>query len=144
VAVPGLLVLAGATLGLSRLGPGTPIPVVAALMAGCGAGFGLSLTTFLVAVQEEAGPEKRGEATSAVQFFRQIGGALGVAVMEVVFLARVGDPSLLEARPGRLPGTAAREALAGGFRAAFLVAAVFAAVAVAGGVFAPGRRAEER
>ncbi|MCU0727849.1 MAG: MFS transporter [Planctomycetes bacterium] len=140
IAIPGLLLLSGATFGLSRLGPETPIAIVALLMAGCGLGFGFSFTTFLVAVQEEVGPEKRGEATSAVQFFRQIGGALGVAVLEVVFLARVGEASLLEARPGRVLDAASRDAISGGFREAFLFAALFAAAAVVAGMFAPGGR----
>lgn len=129
IVLPGLGLLVGTTFAISRIGPETPWAFVLGALFLTGIGFGLSFTVFLVAVQEEAPAGRRGQATSAVQFFRQIGGALGVAVLELVFLAHLPDPSLLEAGPGSGPGGAARAELMAGFDASFLLAAAFAALA---------------
>jgi MFS family permease len=130
IVIPGHFVLLAATFGISRVGLDTPWAIVAGLLLLTGIGFGLSMTTFLVAVQESVGAELRGQATSAVQFFRQIGGALGVAVLELVYLAQLPDPSLLEARPGQTFLPAERAQLMDGFDAAFLVATGIALLAL--------------
>ncbi len=136
---PGLLVLAAATFGVSRIGLATPLPAAAALLFAAGLGFGLSLNTFLVAVQEAVGRERRGEATSGIQFFRQIGGAMGVAALEVLLVARAGGPDLLEARAGRLLAETERAAVAAGFREAMLAAAALAALACVAALLSGGR-----
>lgn len=130
IVIPGHLVLLGATFGISRIGGETSWALIAGLLLLSGIGFGLSMTTFLVAVQDAVGADLRGQATSAVQFFRQIGGALGVAVLELVYLSRIPDPALLEARPGETFDAAERSQLMAGFDAAFLVAAGIAALAL--------------
>ncbi|HEY8020179.1 MAG TPA: MDR family MFS transporter [Thermoanaerobaculia bacterium] len=62
--------------------------IMAAMMiAGCGLGF-LS-TPFLIAVQSAVPRGQRGVATSTVQFFRTIGGAVGVAALGALFNARL-------------------------------------------------------
>ncbi|MDQ2902529.1 MAG: MDR family MFS transporter [Ktedonobacteraceae bacterium] len=48
------------------------------LVLGMGMGFGMSLYTLVV---QNALPQKIGQATSALVFFRQIGGTIGLAVM---------------------------------------------------------------
>ena len=141
IAFPGLLLLAATSVGMSVIGPQTSWAWIAALMFGTGIGFGLSFTTFLVAVQEEVDADRRGQATSAVQFFRQIGGALGVAVMEVVFVANLSDPGLLEAKPGAVATPAEKAMLMDGFGDAFLLAAGFAVVALLSGALSPGKTA---
>jgi len=140
--LPGLLVLAAATFGVSRFGLETPFPWLGFLMFATGIGCGLSFTTFLVAVQEEVETERRGQATSAVQFFRQIGGALGVAVLELIYVSRLSDTALLEAGPDRIFSAAERGELMDGFGHAFLAAAVLAFLALATGALAgrPRRR----
>lgn len=140
VVIPGLLVLAMTAFGVSQLGIDTSYALIAVLMFATGLGFGFSFTTFLVAVQEEVEQERRGQATSAVQFFRQIGGALGVAVVEVVFVAQLLDPSLLEAKPKGAYGAVERAALMSGFHHGFLVVAGLALLALLCGVLSPGKR----
>ncbi len=139
IAFPGLFLLAVTSLGISRIGMETPWAVIAVLMFGTGIGFGLSFTTFLVAVQEEVNAERRGQATSGVQFFRQIGGALGVAVLELVFVSGLKDPGLLEARPDVVISEAEKAMLMDGFGGAFLLAAGFAVMALLSGALSPGR-----
>ncbi|MEN8152316.1 MAG: MFS transporter, partial [Planctomycetota bacterium] len=137
--IPGFCLLTVATYFVSRIGPETSWwPIVGTLFV-IGVSFGLSFTTLLVAVQERSGVEIRGQATSAVQFFRQIGGALGVAALEVVYLSRLSDPSLLESAPGRILTAAERTELMTGFAAAFLLATAFAAAAAAASVAIPRR-----
>ncbi|MEW6745442.1 MAG: MDR family MFS transporter [Planctomycetota bacterium] len=139
VAIPGLAVITTALFGISRIRLETSWALIVPLMFVIGIGFGMSFTTFLVSVQEEVGTEKRGEATSAVQFFRQIGGALGVAILELVFVSRLSDANLLEATPGRVFSALQQAELVAGFQVAFLVATAFAAVALLFGLFAPAR-----
>jgi MFS family permease len=50
-----------------------------------GLGMGLIMPTVTIAVQSTFGPRQRGVATSATQFFRSIGGTLGMTVLGVVF-----------------------------------------------------------
>ena len=84
--------------------------------------------------------ERRGQATSAVQFFRQIGGALGVAFLELIYVSRLSDTALLEAGPDRVFSAAERGELMDGFGHAFLAAAVLAFLALATGALAARRR----
>ncbi len=144
IAFPGLFLLAVTSLGISRIGMETPWAVIVVLMFGTGIGFGLSFTTFLVAVQEEVNAERRGQATAGVQFFRQIGGALGVAVLELVFVAGLSDPGLLEAHPGVVVSEAGKAMLMDGFGSAFMLAAGFAVVALLSGALCPGRKMTPR
>ncbi|MGE5379498.1 MAG: MDR family MFS transporter [Methylocystaceae bacterium] len=50
-----------------------------------GLGMGLIMPTVTIAVQNAFPPEERGVATSSTQFFRSIGGTLGMTVLGVVF-----------------------------------------------------------
>lgn len=50
-----------------------------------GLGMGVIMPTLTIAVQSAFPPEQRGVATSATQFFRSIGGTLGMTVLGVVF-----------------------------------------------------------
>ncbi|WP_312521442.1 MDR family MFS transporter [Anaerospora sp.] len=50
-----------------------------------GLGMGLIMPTVTIAVQSAFGPRQRGVATSATQFFRSIGGTLGITLLGVVF-----------------------------------------------------------
>lgn len=52
-----------------------------------GLGMGLIMPTVTLAVQSAFPPERRGTATAATQFFRSIGGTLGMTVLGVVFNA---------------------------------------------------------
>jgi EmrB/QacA subfamily drug resistance transporter len=59
--------------------------VVASLVAG--AGLGLSTTPMLIAVQSSVPWSERGISTASVQFFRNMGNAVGAAVLGVVLTA---------------------------------------------------------
>jgi MFS family permease len=50
-----------------------------------GIGLGAIMPMITIAVQSAFGPERRGVATSATQFFRSIGGTLGMTVLGAIF-----------------------------------------------------------
>lgn len=50
-----------------------------------GIGMGAIMPVITIAVQSAFGPERRGVATSATQFFRSIGGTLGMTVLGAIF-----------------------------------------------------------
>jgi EmrB/QacA subfamily drug resistance transporter len=78
--IVGLTVaVVGFALG-ATMGPATPIAFVVGAVFLLGLGLGPTNAMFLVAVQATAAPHLLGTATSAHQFFRQVGGTLGVAL----------------------------------------------------------------
>jgi MFS family permease len=75
----GLLTLGAGLMARSSINASQ---VVLMLHLACmGVGMGLSVPAFLIAVQSTVQPGKMGVATSAIQFSRNMGGALGVSVM---------------------------------------------------------------
>ncbi len=74
------LILAGSLL-LLPLGPASPQLFIMGIMVVTGLGMGFCATSFLVAVQSAVGWGQRGIATASIQFFRSMGGAVGVALM---------------------------------------------------------------
>jgi hypothetical protein len=105
-------------------------------------------TPYLVAVQNAVAWERRGVATSSVQFFRTIGGAVAVAALGAVL-----NTHLAEAAPGLDPNvalnpelrqqvpaaalSALRGALAQGLHAVYLSGAAVAFLAVVVGLMFP-------
>jgi EmrB/QacA subfamily drug resistance transporter len=87
-----------------------PLPAIEAALVVTGAGLGLVMPNLTVAIQNAVAPEKLGVATSAVSFFRSLGGAFGVALSGSLLMGRV-DASLAAAGSG---AAAARRAVAGG------------------------------
>ena len=87
-ATGGLVVLAGSLLLLTLGGTGgKPLVMAATFVIGFGMG-GLSIP-YLLAVQNAVPWSQRGVATSSVQFFRSIGGAVSVAALGALFSARL-------------------------------------------------------
>lgn len=89
-------VLGGAlsTLGmwlLSRLETGTTQLAYSLWMAVLGVGIGLVLPVLVLAVQNSVRPTDLGTATSANNYFRQMGGSIGAAVFGTVFAGRLTD-----------------------------------------------------
>src|SRR5205085_2213400 len=74
------VMIVGMTL-LSRMGVGTSNGEVIRNMVVTGFGTGLTFPVFTIAVQNAFPITRLGVVTSATQFFRQIGGTLGTAVM---------------------------------------------------------------
>jgi MFS family permease len=68
----------------------SPIYITLDMLA-TGAGMGLSMLTLLIAVQSAVPRELLGIATSSTQFFRSIGGIVGVALMGSVLSSRLSS-----------------------------------------------------
>ncbi len=79
----------------------TPLWLVLALMVSMGLGLGPSMPLYTLAVQNSVDPSRMGTASSATQFFRQIGSTLGTALLGAVLAA-----SLQGAIQAHLPGGA--------------------------------------
>lgn len=65
----------------------------------CGIGLGPSFPLFTLAVQNGVDVRRVGQATGAVQFFRQLGGTVGTAVMGTVLAAGVAGATAGEGVP---------------------------------------------
>ncbi|MEU6734248.1 MFS transporter [Streptomyces physcomitrii] len=83
---------------LSGLGSGTSRLAYSVWMAVLGAGIGLVMPVLVLAVQNSVRPLDLGTATSANNYFRQIGGSVGAAIFGTLFADR-----LAEALAERLP-----------------------------------------
>jgi MFS family permease len=80
----GMLCLATAFVLFSTWDAGLTRPAALAAVLLAGIGMGLTFVPLLIAVQSAVEPTERGAATSLTQFFRTIGGAIGVSVMGAV------------------------------------------------------------
>ncbi|WP_210584874.1 MFS transporter [Streptomyces sp. GESEQ-35] len=83
---------------LSRLDIDTPRLHYSISMAVLGAGIGMVMPVLILAVQNSVRPADLGTATSANNYFRQIGGSVGAAVFGTLFADRLTD-SLAERVP---------------------------------------------
>lgn len=89
----GVLGMAMATIGmflLSRITVDTGNLPVILDMALIGAGVGITMPLFTISLQSQF-PHRMGEVTGALQFFRSIGGTVGVALLGGVMNARFAD-----------------------------------------------------
>ncbi|MFK4071504.1 MFS transporter [Streptomyces sp. NPDC029674] len=88
--VGGALSVAGMWL-LSRLEEDTSRLEYSIWMAVLGAGIGLVMPVLVLAVQNAVRPADLGTATSANNYFRQIGGSVGAAIFGTLFADRLAD-----------------------------------------------------
>ncbi|MFE4869991.1 MFS transporter [Streptomyces sp. NPDC056682] len=89
---------------LSRLGTDTPRLHYSIWMAVLGAGIGLVMPVLVLAVQNAVDPADLGTATSANNYFRQIGGSVGAAVFGTLFTNRLSHALTQQLPSGaRLP-----------------------------------------
>ncbi|MFI2640694.1 MFS transporter [Streptomyces sp. NPDC018610] len=88
---------------LSRLETDTPRLHYSVWMAVLGAGIGLVMPVLVLAVQNSVRPADLGTATSANNYFRQIGGSVGAAVFGTLFAGRLTD-ALRDRIPARAGG----------------------------------------
>ena len=129
----------------------TPVALIGAGLALLGAGVGATFPVMLVAVQNATDPRDIGAATSAVNFFRSLGGSFGAALLWSVLIIALsyrlsgnGAPGLSENGITLLQGGAeafaklspalratALPALAGSFHVVFAAAAVLNLIALA-------------
>lgn len=104
----GVVLLTGLYL-LSRMGPDVSYGRVTFYMCLCGVGIGPSFPLYTLAIQNAVDLRRLGQATSASQFFRQMGGVIGVAVMGTVFATTLHGA--MQSRPG-----AAEQVASAGFQ----------------------------
>ncbi|MYT09509.1 MULTISPECIES: MFS transporter [Streptomyces] len=76
---------------LSRLEMDTPRLHYSIWMAVLGTGIGMVMPVLVLAVQNSVRPADLGTATSANNYFRQIGGSVGAAVFGTLFAHRLAD-----------------------------------------------------
>jgi EmrB/QacA subfamily drug resistance transporter len=136
----------------------TPQLQLLAALTMMGVGMGLTIPSFLIAVQSTVPRSALGSATSTLQFSRSIGGTLGVSVMGAALSARLAaglvaaglDPQAVSVdellNPVGQSGAATqidgalRDALASGIQMVFIIAFVAAALALLVTFLAPGGR----
>ncbi|MGH8913415.1 MAG: MFS transporter, partial [Acidimicrobiia bacterium] len=87
---------------LSTMGVGTTFTVAGVYMGVVGFGIGLVMQNIVLAIQNSVPPNHLGTATSASQFFRSIGGTVGVTLFGAVLTARLTS-NLASAGGGDLP-----------------------------------------
>ncbi len=95
---------------LATMGVDTPQAQASAYMVVVGFGIGFVMQVLVLAVQNAVPPRHLGTATSAAQFFRSIGGTLGVAVFGALLNARLAA-SLAAANLGLPRGSNPRDLL---------------------------------
>jgi len=94
---PRRIILAGMTsfvagaLMLTQLGENSTPPWAMVTLGLMGWGMGMSVVTFMVAVQNRVPRVRLGAATSGLQFSRQIGGTVGVSLLGAVMTARLTE-----------------------------------------------------
>ncbi|MGF6887059.1 EmrB/QacA subfamily drug resistance transporter [Nocardia sp. GAS34] len=86
--IGGLLMIVG-MLWLTQLTAHTAMWVVGAQLAVIGAGLGLIMQIIVLVVQNAVEPGQIGTATSANNYFREMGGAIGVAIFGSIFTSRL-------------------------------------------------------
>lgn len=144
----GFLATAGCAL-LATADAGTTRALVMIAMFIAGTGLGLMSTPYMVAVQNAVPWERRGVATSTVQFFRTIGGSIAVAALGAVLNARLAasvgpdadpnvalDPDVRRSVPAESLA-ALQEGLGHGLHAVYIGIALVAVLGLASALLFP-------
>jgi hypothetical protein len=97
--VAGMVFISAALALLSQIHASTSLVVVSLDIALLGLGLGMTMQVLVLAVQNAAQPRDIGIATSAANFFRSMGGAVGIAVFGALLTSRLHEvlPGLLRA-----------------------------------------------
>lgn len=103
--VAGLIITTLGLMWLTRITGDMSMWLFGAMIFVLGAGMGLVMQTIVLAVQNAVDPHELGTATSANNFFREIGAAVGVALFSTMFTTKLWE-NLAEVFP---PGTAPAE-----------------------------------
>jgi EmrB/QacA subfamily drug resistance transporter len=107
----GVLILGGFGL-LSTIDHETDMVVFCAFLFVLGVGIGMTMQNLVLAVQNTVAASDLGAASSAVAFFRSLGGAIGVSVLGAILTGRVGD--LIAAGLAGTPGAVQASSGSGG------------------------------
>jgi len=89
--VGGSLLTVGGFALLGTIDATTDIVVLSLFLFVLGTGIGMTMQNLVLAVQNTVAARDLGAASSAVAFFRTLGGTVGVAVLGAVLDARVGE-----------------------------------------------------
>jgi MFS family permease len=89
--VVGSILMVVGLLTMTRIGADTPLWQTDVYMAIFGLGLGMNMQTIVLAMQNSVDPRDMGVATSAVTFFRQVGGSLGTAVFLSILFSNAGS-----------------------------------------------------
>ena len=114
----GVILLAGTFL-LSSMSADVAYWQVTLYMVLCGLGLGPAMPLYTLAIQNAVAGDRIGQATSANQFFRQIGGTVGTALMRTVLASMLagamaggtGQGGVAETEAGIRAGFAEQSAL---------------------------------
>ena len=156
LALTGMVLLTLGSFLVSQSGTEATRGVVMVFLTMMGVGMGLSVPSFLIAVQSSVAKRSLGTATSTLQFSRSIGGTLGVSVMGVFLTMRltsalvaVGlDPNAIsldsmiqgaESAAATVTGPM-RDAMAVAIEGVFVLAFIAAALGLIATAFAPTGR----
>ncbi|HKH95542.1 MAG TPA: MFS transporter, partial [Beijerinckiaceae bacterium] len=125
----GLLAAMAGTGILAAFAPQLPLLWIEVTLATISVGLGTLLPVTTVSVQNAVVPHQLGTATAAMNFFRQLGGALIVALFGVIVLGGAAAAGSALTRGGVIAADGA--ALAGSFRWVFLASLVGLTLALA-------------
>ncbi len=89
--VAGSILMVVGLLVMTRIGADTPLWQTDIYMAIFGMGLGMNMQSIVLAMQNSVEPRDMGVATSAVTFFRQVGGSLGTAIFLSILFSAAGD-----------------------------------------------------
>jgi EmrB/QacA subfamily drug resistance transporter len=99
VILAGLAIMSVGLYLMSGIQADTPLPVLWGWMFITGLGIGPTLSVFTIVVQNAVPMTALGVATSNLTFFRQIGGAVGLAVLGTVFGTRLTSELTVQLTP---------------------------------------------
>jgi EmrB/QacA subfamily drug resistance transporter len=138
--VAGLALMTIGLAFMSTMDGGTSPTTTSIFMAVFGLGFGMVTQVLVLAIQNSVEQRDLGIATASANFFRALGGAIGVAVFGAIFTAELVGPvdaERLQSSPREIRNLTPIlhdrmvDATAHATQSVFLVAAVIAAVGVA-------------
>lgn len=89
--IVGMALATGGLIWLTQLKGGMSMVLFGAMIFVLGLGLGLVMQTIVLAVQNSVDPHEIGTATSANNFFREIGAAVGVALFSTIFTSRLTE-----------------------------------------------------
>ena len=102
----GIAMMCAGTFLVSTMSPGTSFGVAVGYIVILGFGLGITFPSFTIAVQNAVPHSLLGAATSATQFYRSVGGAMGLAVLGSLMASRFASglseslsPDIKEALP---------------------------------------------
>ena len=104
--VGGIAIQAVGVLLLSTAGVATPLWLLAIYFVLIGVGQGASMQNLVLAVQNTVPLKDMGAASSAVAFFRSLGGAIGVQVLGAILSARIATLTTQRLQAAGIPDSA--------------------------------------